>query len=889
MSQSLNSPEQWLRYMPAAQHQRQELRLVENAWDQLSLLSSLSLLSTKASSGGDLAQARRDFAALSTDLMRGLASEALKNRTDDLVARAQVCIDVLVRNLFERTADIGFFATDGGVAEYLSDPAPELRPAIESRLHEYASKYTVYDNIFLFDTAVQQCASLHAVPHAGGGLQKDADHAFLQSVLRGDVPYVEHHAVHGFCGSAEPTLVYAQRVLSGGRPVGVMCLAFKLADEMPAIFGSVQLDDAQGSDVVLALLDARGQVLVSGDTLQLPVGWLLPQASGAGVQLVRHASRRYLMAVCDTQGFQGYRGPGWRGVALLPLDLAFDESTQHDDRSALAGPVPGELAGQAELLSQELREIPRRSAAIQSALERSVWNGLLELNHLGTGKGTDAADAAPRELLFAKTLLSEIGATARKTAQAFSGALQDLYGVVMQSLLRDAQSRASLAMQILDRNLYERANDCRWWALTPQFARTLEAGTVGCDKATAVLAEINGLYTVYACLVLFAADGRVMAVSQPSQAHRVGTVLDEDWVRQSLRLRGSQGYTVSRYEDSRFYDQGPTFVYAAAVRGEQRPGATGPAGSAPVLGGIAVVWDAANQLQSILDDCGVGATQRDALAFVDAAGHVLRASGDVQAVTAPDAVAASRQGGRTAALAGHLYGVGLARGQGYREFRVSDGYDHGLSCLVLRHLCERRPASPAALLLATPAAAARIAVEHRVQMATFLVGSHWLGVDAAHVVTAAPDATVLNAGGARAPFLGLAQIGERVYSVVDLRSVVVAGPQGVAASRTTDPHRQMVLVRVQPERGSPREFVLRVDALGAMLDLDRRDIRPVAMAGGGASGVSLIDAVVPVPTAGDNAGQGMLCRISAQWLEQCALGALGDEPAQDVDALLAAA
>jgi chemotaxis signal transduction protein len=175
------------------------------------------------------------------------------------------------------------------------------------------------------------------------------------------------------------------------------------------------------------------------------------------------------------------------------------------------------------------------------------------------------------------------------------------------------------------------------------------------------------------------------------------------------------------------------------------------------------------------------------------------------------------------------------------------------------------------------------------QMATFLIGSHWLGVDAAQVITAAPDVTVLHGGGARAPFLGLAHVGGRVYSVVDLRSVVAQGQGDAAVPRAADPNRQMVLVRVPLEAGGSREFVLRVDALGAMLDLDRRHLRPVGMAGGTA-GTPLIDAVVPVPTPdGSKPGRGLLCRISPQWLLQCAVGALPEGPALDVDALVAAA
>ncbi|SDC72850.1 Chemotaxis signal transduction protein [Paracidovorax valerianellae] len=885
------APEQWLRYMPAAQHQRQELRLVENAWDHLSLLSSLSLLSAKASSGADLAQARRDFAALSADLLRGLAGEALKNRIADIAARAQVCIDVLVRNLFERTADIGFFATDVGVAAFLGDPSPETRPAIEARLREYADKYTVYGNIFLFDTAGRPCAQLQAVEPLTPAPQAEADRAFLQAVLQSHAPYAEHYAVHGFSGEAGKTLMYARRVDFEGQPVGVLCLQFKLADEMPAIFDSVQDGGAlpgQGGDAVLALVDAEGRVLVSSDPLQLPSGWKLPQAAAAGVQPVSHASRRYLMAVRDTQGFQGYAGPGWRGVALLPLDVAFDEAAQDP-----AEAFPVELAGHADVLSQELRDIPGRSAAIQSALERSVWNGLLDLHQLG-------GDAAvPRELQFAKTLLSEIGATARKTALAFAGALQDLYGVVMRSLLSDARGRASLAMQILDRNLYERANDCRWWALTPQFARTLEAGTRGCGQATAVLQEINRLYTVYASLVLFDREGRVVAVSRPDQAEHVGAQLDEEWVGRCLRLQGSQGYVVSRYGPSRFYGQGPTFVYAAAVRGdgrtaghtEARTGAGSRSAAGPLLGGIAIVWDAAEQLSSILADCAVGAGPQDVLAFVDAQGAVVCAAGDAVVAALPE-LAAGHAESRMAVLGPHLYALGFARGQGYREFRAQDGYDHGLGCTVLRHVCQHHAAVPLAPALSTQPGV-RADAAHGVQLASFRMGAQWFGLESASVVEAAPDVTVLHAGGLRAPFLGLAQIGQRVCPVVDLRSLIAPTEGGapVPAPRGGDPNRQIVVVRATLDDGRVQEFALRVDALGAILELDRRTLQPVSV-GTAAGAPALVDAVVPVATAAtasQSPGRAMLCRISPQWLQQCAAGALVDAPPQELQALLAAA
>ncbi|MGJ4748752.1 cache domain-containing protein, partial [Leptospira sp. SA-E8] len=194
-----------------------------------------------------------------------------------------------------RTADISFFATDVGVADYLSHPDEALRPAIENRLREYASKYTVYGNIYLFDPACRLRASLQPV----SGLDSEtplqgADAAFLREVLASDAAYTEHFAIHSFSRIKDrPTLVYAHRVVADGKVVGVVCLGFRMADEMPAIFASIQGNDlAHGNDVVLALTDDRGEVLASSDAHQLPPGWMtswqLPPGQRSGAFMLQH-------------------------------------------------------------------------------------------------------------------------------------------------------------------------------------------------------------------------------------------------------------------------------------------------------------------------------------------------------------------------------------------------------------------------------------------------------------------------------------------------------------------------------------------------------------------------------------------------------------------------
>ena len=62
---------------------------------------------------------RSAFEKLTASLLGHLAKETRDKVMTDLRIKAQNAIDVLVRNLFERTADIGFLAADTDIREML--------------------------------------------------------------------------------------------------------------------------------------------------------------------------------------------------------------------------------------------------------------------------------------------------------------------------------------------------------------------------------------------------------------------------------------------------------------------------------------------------------------------------------------------------------------------------------------------------------------------------------------------------------------------------------------------------------------------------------------------------------------------------------------------------
>jgi hypothetical protein len=100
--------------MSKADEYRERLHNLQSVWDNLTLLGHLSGTAT------DMSETRIAFQQLSESLLNQLGKETLKKAALGLKSKAQVAVDIMVRNLFERTADIGFLAMDDDIRVYLT-------------------------------------------------------------------------------------------------------------------------------------------------------------------------------------------------------------------------------------------------------------------------------------------------------------------------------------------------------------------------------------------------------------------------------------------------------------------------------------------------------------------------------------------------------------------------------------------------------------------------------------------------------------------------------------------------------------------------------------------------------------------------------------------------
>lgn len=802
------------RFMSGLHADQGRLREIQAVYDNLTLLGQLLC------AGTDITAMRNDFNTLADELLTQLACELRKKAVLNLASSAQVSIDMLVRNLYERTADIGFLATDTEIRRFaeavekdsslVDDPAHVL--AIQARFGEYVRKYSVYHNIILLAPDGRVLSQLDA----NSAVRYSADPLIGES-LTTHAPYVETFRTTDLLPGEHAPLIYSYRVMSAdnSHPVGILCLCFRFEDECRRVFENLVDEDDW---TVVTILDQEGKIIASSNVYELPEGAKVERVLDEESRIVRFAGREYLATTHQSSGYQGYAGPGWLGHAMSPLNHAFEMAVAHELARVSAELLDGVLQT-ATLFSPSLREIPKKAGSIQSELNRAVWNGNIWLTREHAAINTS----------FAKVLLWEIGSTGVKTRNVFSESTRNLYETVVSSVLFGCGNQAALAIDIMDRNLYERANDCRWWALTPTFRQVLK-GEMGQDPLvrrqalTDVLRTINGLYTVYSNLLVFDAHGRIVAVSNPSYADMIGQPVAADWVRPTLGLQDTQRYMVSDFVATPLYDHVPTYVYAAPILNNQ--------GGDP-LGGIAIVFDSTPQFQAMLHDTlprdEDGEPVVGALAVFAAPDGRVISSTDASLkagdrIELPKAFFDLMHGERFTDIVvwrGRYYAVGSCMSAGYREYKgAGDAYTNDVVALVLSPLSDR-VAQPSDLLAlqeisSTQYSKRQSTGEDAIELATFYIGEGWYGIPSNCVLEAFEASNISAVPGVPSWVRGCIVHQGQTVAVVDLRGFLTG----------EEPNRQGQLVIMVKVPGQSNVYGILVDELGEIPQIPRSRIDP---------------------------------------------------------------
>jgi hypothetical protein len=180
------------------------------------------------------------------------------------------------------------------------------------------------------------------------------------------------------------------------------------------------------------------------------------------------------------------------------------------------------------------------------------------------------------------------------------------------------------AIEIIDRNLYERSCDVRWWATdSAVVGAAAKADRESCSFASSRLATILRSYTVYLDLWIADRQGRVIATGRPTKypAALGRDVSREPWFTAAMRTRDGDDFAVSDIETNTELNGAAVATYSTAIR------ADGQANGRPI-GALGIFFDWAPQAATIVEH--VGLTKEEASAcrvmLLDARHRVIASS-----------------------------------------------------------------------------------------------------------------------------------------------------------------------------------------------------------------------------------------------------------------------
>lgn len=251
-----------------------------------------------------------------------LATEFRRSEFNRLSEMSQTLVQLIVRNLYERTADVRWWATDEAMYRCLENISVDSCKHAINRLSIINRFYSVYQNLVLVNKngKVVACSQPHAYPDViGSDVSQVAWFRNAMATRSGDeycVDEIYNCPMH----NNAPVSVYAATVRQNGDlngdTLGVLGVYFDWVNQSRVIVkDEPNLSSDEWSRSRVMLLDNRLRVIASSDGQGLLQTFpLAHQGETKGFYIDKTTGT--ITAFAKTIGYQEYDGLGWYGVIV---------------------------------------------------------------------------------------------------------------------------------------------------------------------------------------------------------------------------------------------------------------------------------------------------------------------------------------------------------------------------------------------------------------------------------------------------------------------------------------------------------------------------------------------------------------------------------------------
>lgn len=239
---------------------------------------------------------------------------------------AQTLVQLIVRNLFERTADVRWWATDTALWQALGDQSGEARAFAAERLGVINRFYTVYLDLVMTDLSGKVIASANPKFQRkliGTSLADEPWFVAARRCASGD-DYIVDEVKRSRPHENRTALVYATGIREGGKLdgelLGTLGVYFDWENQGQSIVEKeANLPPHMAEKTTVLLLDGNSRVIATTNPALLFTHFALanPSAQPCGSYYDNSGS---IIAYARTLGYEDYDGLGWYGVVIQKLE-----------------------------------------------------------------------------------------------------------------------------------------------------------------------------------------------------------------------------------------------------------------------------------------------------------------------------------------------------------------------------------------------------------------------------------------------------------------------------------------------------------------------------------------------------------------------------------------
>jgi len=274
----------------------------------------------------------------------------------------------------------------------------------------------------------------------------------------------------------------------------------------------------------------------------------------------------------------------------MSTNLVLDRNT--DDLSDESMASPERIAQLTEQLVNKMQHASKSIVRLNNQTRILSFNAQIEASRTGgpAGAAFGVVASAMRDLAERAAAIS---GTLEKETEAANASLQHIIETLATNVRGTRLSDLALTnIDLIDRNLYERSCDVRWWATDSSGVDALTAKTDDAYKfCSHRFGVILNSYTVYYDLVLCDLKGIVVANGRPNLYRSVGTDCSKaTWFTSALATSSGEEFGFESTHESALVGGERVLVYSCCVREE------GDVNGAPLgVLGIVFNWDALAQ------------------------------------------------------------------------------------------------------------------------------------------------------------------------------------------------------------------------------------------------------------------------------------------------------